>query len=218
MTTATKEVVEQKQYLTFLLANEEYAIGILKVKEIIEYDTVTTVPKTPKWVRGVINLRGAVVPVVDLAIKFGLELKPVTKTTCIVIIETQFESQNTTIGILVDAVSQVMELATEDLQPVPEFGTRVKVDYLLGMAQLGKRFALLLDVDKVLSTDELLHLNGVASSAEAGPAAEAGAPETSKAGVLSEPGGNMSEKAEQAKRNRRSVAFDCGATTCPRPK
>jgi len=196
MTTATKEVIEQKQYLTFLLANEEYAIGILKVKEIIEYDTVTTVPKTPKWVRGVINLRGAVVPVVDLAIKFGLELKPVTKTTCIVIVETQFESQNTTIGILVDAVSQVMELAAEDLQPVPEFGTRVKVDYLLGMAQLGKKFALLLDVDKVLSTDELLHLNGVASSAEEGQAAEPGAPVTSEATVLSEAGGNMSEKAE----------------------
>jgi len=196
MTTATKEVIEQKQYLTFLLANEEYAIGILKVKEIIEYDTVTTVPKTPKWVRGVINLRGAVVPVVDLAIKFGLELKPVTKTTCIVIVETQFESQNTTIGILVDAVSQVMELAAEDLQPVPEFGTRVKVDYLLGMAQLGKKFALLLDVDKVLSTDELLHLNGVASSAEEGQAAEAGVPVTSEAAVVSEASGNMSEKAE----------------------
>ena len=196
MTTATNEAVEQKQYLTFLLANEEYAIGILKVKEIIEYDTVTTVPKTPKWVRGVINLRGAVVPVVDLAIKFGLELTPVAKTTCIVIVETQFESQNTTIGILVDAVSQVMELATEDLQPVPEFGTRVKVDYLLGMAQLGKKFALLLDVDKVLSTDELLHLNGVASSAEEGQAAEAGVPVTSESAVLSEAGGNMSEKAE----------------------
>jgi len=196
MTTATKESVEQKQYLTFLLANEEYAIGILKVKEIIEYDTVTTVPKTPKWVRGVINLRGAVVPVVDLAIKFGLELTPVTKTTCIVIVETQFESQDTTIGVIVDAVSQVMELATEDLQPVPEFGTRVKVDYLLGMAQLGKKFALLLDVDRVLSTDELLHLNGVASSAEEEQAAEAGVPVTSEAAVLSEAGGNMSEKAE----------------------
>jgi len=196
MTTATNEAVEQKQYLTFLLANEEYAIGILKVKEIIEYDTVTTVPKTPKWVRGVINLRGAVVPVVDLAIKFGLELTPVAKTTCIVIVETQFESQNTTIGILVDAVSQVMELATEDLQPVPEFGTRVKVDYLLGMAQLGNKFALLLDVDKVLSTDELLHLSGVASSAEEGQAAEAGVPVTSESAVLSEAGGNMSEKAE----------------------
>ena len=196
MTTATKESVEQKQYLTFLLANEEYAIGILKVKEIIEYDTVTTVPKTPKWVRGVINLRGAVVPVVDLSIKFGLELTPVAKTTCIVIVETQFESQNTTIGIIVDAVSQVMELATEDLQPVPEFGTRVKVDYLLGMAQLGKKFALLLDVDKVLSTDELLHLNGVASSAEAGQASEAGVSVTQEAVLLPEAGGNKDEKAE----------------------
>jgi purine-binding chemotaxis protein CheW len=196
MTTATKEAVEQKQYLTFLLANEEYAIGILKVKEIIEYDTVTTVPKTPKWVRGVINLRGAVVPVVDLAIKFGLELTPVTKTTCIVIVETQFESQNTTIGILVDAVSQVMELTTEDLQPVPEFGTRVKVDYLLGMAQLGKKFALLLDVDKVLSTDELLHLNGVASSTDEGQVAEAGVSVTPEDALLSEAGGNKDEKAE----------------------
>jgi len=196
MTTATKEAVEQKQYLTFLLANEEYAIGILKVKEIIEYDTVTTVPKTPRWVRGVINLRGAVVPVVDLSIKFGLELTPVAKTTCIVIVETQFESQNTTIGIIVDAVSQVMELASEDLQPVPEFGTRVKVDYLLGMAQLGKKFALLLDVDKVLSTDELLHLTGVASSAEEEQAAEAGVAVTAEPAVLSEAGGSMSEKAE----------------------
>ena len=90
-----------------------------------------------------------------------------------------------------------MELAAEDLQPVPEFGTRVKVDYLLGMAQLGKKFALLLDVDKVLSTDELLHLNGVASSAEEGQAAEAaGVPVTSEAAVLSETGGDMSEKAE----------------------
>jgi len=93
-------------------------------------------------------------------------------------------------------VSQVMELATEDLQPVPEFGTRVKVDYLLGMAQLGKKFALLLDVDKVLSTDELLHLSGVASSAEEGQDAEAGVPVTSESAVLSEADGNMSEKAE----------------------
>ncbi len=193
MTTATKELIEQKQYLTFLLANEEYAIGILKVKEIIEYDTVTTVPKTPKWVRGVINLRGAVVPVVDLAIKFGLEQKPVTKTTCIVIVETQFESQNTTIGIIVDAVSQVMELATGDLQQVPEFGTRVKVDYLLGMAQLGKKFALLLDVDKVLSTDELLHLNGVASSAEEGQAAETVVPAAQEAALPSEAVDNSGE-------------------------
>jgi len=157
-TTATKEAVEQQQYLTFLLAGEEYAISILQVKEIIEYDTVTTVPKTPKWIRGVINLRGSVVPVVDLGVKFGMEERAVTKTSCIVIIETRFEGQNATIGIVADAVSQVMDLAADDIRPVPEFGTRIKVDYLLGMAQLGKKFALLLDVDKVLSTDELLHL------------------------------------------------------------
>ena len=185
MTTATKETVEQMQYLTFLLANEEYAISILKVKEIIEYDTVTTVPKTPKWVRGVINLRGAVMPVVDLAVKFGLEQKPVTKTTCIVIVETQFESQNITIGILADAVSQVIDLTAEDMQTVPEFGTRVKVDYLLGMAQLGKKFALVLDVDKVLSTDELLNLHDVSALAggeENGETAEGAAATTGQPG------------------------------------
>ena len=156
MKSVAKEAVEQQQYLTFLLADEEYAISILKVKEIIEYDTVTKVPKTPKWIRGVINLRGGVVPVIDLAVKFGLEERPVTKTTCIVILEGQFEDQSTTVGVVADAVSQVMELTTEKIQRVPEFGTRVKVDYLLGMAQLSKKFALLLDVDKVISTDELL--------------------------------------------------------------
>jgi purine-binding chemotaxis protein CheW len=167
MATATKEVIEQQQYLTFLLAGEEYAISILKVKEIIEYDTVTVVPKTPRWIRGVINLRGSVVPVVDLAVKFGLEERPVTRTSCIVILEGQLENQNTTMGIVADAVSQVMDLASEDIREVPEFGTRVQVNYLLGMAQLGKKFALLLDVDKVLSTDELLNLDQVSTTAGA---------------------------------------------------
>jgi purine-binding chemotaxis protein CheW len=165
MATATKESIDQQQYLTFLLAGEEYAISILKVKEIIEYDTVTVVPKTPRWIRGVINLRGAVVPVVDLAVKFGLEERPVTRTTCIVILEGQLENQNTTMGIVADAVSQVMDLAEQDIREVPEFGTRVQVNYLLGMAQLGKKFALLLDVDKVLSTDELLNLDQVSTNA-----------------------------------------------------
>ena len=169
--TATKEAVEQQQYLTFLLAGEEYAISILQVKEIIDYDTVTTVPKTPKWIRGVINLRGSVVPVVDLGVKFGMEERAVTKTSCIVIIETQFEGQNATIGIVADAVSQVMDLAADDIRAVPEFGTRIKVDYLLGMAQLGKKFALLLNVDKVLSTDELLNLTELSADSAAEPAA-----------------------------------------------
>ena len=166
MTTATKEAVEQEQYLTFLLAGEEYAIGILKVKEIIEYDTVTTVPKTPRWVRGVINLRGTVVPVVDLGLKFGLEERPVTKTTCIVIVEGQLEGQSTLMGVMADAVSQVMDIAAGDVQEVPTFGTRIKVDYLQGMAQLGKKFVLLLDIDKVLSADEVQDLRAATTNAE----------------------------------------------------
>lgn len=168
MTTELKEAIEQQQYLTFLLANEEYAINILRVREIIEYDVVTTVPQTPKWVRGVINLRGSVVPVLDLTVRFGLEQKPVTKTTCIVIVETRFESHNTTIGVIADSVSQVIDLTAESIQAVPEFGTRVKVDYLLGMAQLGKKFALLLDVDRVLSSDELLGLADVSIAGDRG--------------------------------------------------
>jgi len=166
MTTAMKETVGQEQYLTFLLTGEEYAISILKVKEIIEYDTVTTVPKTPRWVRGVINLRGAVVPVLDLGLKFGLEERPVTKTTCIVIVEGQVEGQSTLMGVMADAVSQVMDIATDDLQEVPTFGTRINVDYLQGMAQLGKKFVLLLDIDKVLSADEVQDLSAATTNAE----------------------------------------------------
>jgi purine-binding chemotaxis protein CheW len=172
MIVAEKELLEQKQYLTFLLASEECAIDILKVKEIIEYDTVTTVPKAPKWARGVINLRGAVVPVVDLAAKFGMEQKPVSKTTCIVIVETRFEDQDVLMGVIADAVSQVLELSEPDIRPVPDFGTQVNMDYLLGMAQLGRKFVLLLDVDKVLTTEELFDLSQVSAYAESTVAEE----------------------------------------------
>lgn len=166
MTGATKEATEQQQYLSFLLANEECAIGILKVREIIEYDAITTVPRMPSWVRGVINLRGSVVPVVHLAAKFGMQEKPVSKTTCIVIVETQFENQEAVVGLIVDAVSQVMELSPEDIRPVPDFGTPVEMDYLIGMAQSGRKFALLLDVEKVLTTQELRDLSEVSAYAQ----------------------------------------------------
>jgi chemotaxis signal transduction protein len=178
MNTAIKEAVEREQYLTFFLVNEECAISILKVREIIEYDTITTVPKMEPWVRGVINLRGSVVPVVDLATKFGMEQKPVGKTTCIVIVEARFEDQQTTVGLIVDAVSQVMELAHDDIQPVPDFGTSVKMDYLIGMAQSGRKFALLLDVDQVLTTEELRDLSLVSSSLENAAPEEFNAEET----------------------------------------
>lgn len=166
MAAAIKEVAEQQQYLTFLLADEEYAISILRVKEIIGYDMVTSVPKTPAWIRGVINLRGNVVPVVDLAVRFGLAERPVTKTTCIIIVEWQMGTQNTMMGVIADAVSQVMDIAAGEIQAAPSFGTRVKVDYLRGMAEIGKKFALLLDIDKVLSGEDTTSLREAAANLE----------------------------------------------------
>lgn len=147
-----------QQYLTFMIAGEEYAISLLKVKEIIEYNTVTPVPKTPEWVRGVINLRGSVVPVIDLAVKFRLPASVAGRLTCIVITEVDCDGEATVMGVMADAVRQVIDLAPEDVEHPPTFGTRIKVDYLLGMARSGKKFCLILNTDKVLSSDELLEL------------------------------------------------------------
>ena len=157
--------VEQTQYLTFYLGGEEYAIGILQAKEILEYDTLTKVPQTPPSIRGVINLRGSVVPVVDLAAKFGLPPSTVTKRTCIIIVEAGLGGTRTVMGVLADAVSQVMDLAPEDIEPPPAFGTAVRVDYLQGMGKVGKKFVLILDVDRVLSAPELLAAGELSTTA-----------------------------------------------------
>jgi purine-binding chemotaxis protein CheW len=151
-----KEEVIQQQYLTFFLADEEYAINIQRVKEIIEYTTVTKVPKVPEWIRGVINLRGNVVPVVDRTVRFGHEERPVTKTTCIVIVEVEQDSERTVMGVIADAVDQVIDLAPKDIEEPPAFGTRMRLEYLFGMGKLGKKFALILNIDSVLSNTELL--------------------------------------------------------------
>jgi purine-binding chemotaxis protein CheW len=159
-----RSAVEPSQYLTFSMADEECAVPVLRVREIIEYDTVTRVPSTPPWIRGVINLRGGVVPVVDLATKFGLPEHPVTNRTCIVIVEIGVDGQPVLAGILADAVSQVVELGSTDIEAAPSFGTGIRVDYLLGMAKSGKKFALLLDIDRVFSTDELVTTQTVGGS------------------------------------------------------
>ncbi|MBI1821376.1 MAG: purine-binding chemotaxis protein CheW [Nitrospirae bacterium] len=152
---SVKEAVDQKQYLTFYLAGEEYAIGLLQVKEIIEYGVLTKVPSMPKSIRGVINLRGGVVPVVDLAVKFGLPESSMTRRTCIVIVEIEIEGEKSVVGVIADAVNQVMNLSSEDIEPPPFFGTQVKADYLLGMGKVDKKFIQILDVNQVLSHDEL---------------------------------------------------------------
>ncbi len=144
------------QYLTFFTAGEEYAISIVKVREIIEYEVVTTVPNTPQWIAGVTNLRGRVIPVVDLAIKFGTPPSRISKFSCVIITDAMFQGENLTMGILADAVSQVIDLSADEIEKTPPFGTRVKTEYLLGMGAIGKKFCLILDIDKVLSADEVI--------------------------------------------------------------
>ncbi|HEX5745182.1 MAG TPA: chemotaxis protein CheW [Archangium sp.] len=154
----TQTPAASTQYLSFMLAGEEYALGILQVKEIIEYDTVTRVPGTPSWVRGVFNLRGSVVPVVDLAVKLGMAPSTLSRWSCIVVVEVKLGGERVVLGLLADAIGQVMELEPSAVMPPPSFGTPVPVDYLLGMGRLGtgRKFVLLLDIDKVLSSQEVL--------------------------------------------------------------
>jgi purine-binding chemotaxis protein CheW len=155
---STQPSAVSTQYLSFIIAGEEYALGILQVKEIIEYDTVTRIPGAPVWVRGVFNLRGSVVPVVDLAVKLGMPPATLTRWSCIVVVEVKLGGDRIVLGLLSDAIGQVMELEPGDVVPPPAFGTPVHVDYLLGMGRVGtgKKFVLLLDIDKVLSSQEIL--------------------------------------------------------------
>lgn len=154
------------QYLTFFIAGEEYATAILKVREVVEYDTITVVPNTPPWIRGVTNVRGSVLPVVDLAVKFGLPRSTISKFSCIVITEVNAGEERLTMGLLADAVSQVVDFGPEDIEQPPAFGMRVKIEYLRGMGRMGKKFCQILDIDKVLSVDELL---AASDSIGAGP-------------------------------------------------
>jgi purine-binding chemotaxis protein CheW len=150
------DAVVHSQYLTCRIADEDYGIGILEAREILEYEMITKVPNAPRFIRGVINLRGSVVPVVDLAIKFGQEARPLTKRTCILIVETSAEDGRGVVGLVVDAVSQVIELTPDQIEPPPSFGTRAREEHLRGLGRLGNRFVLLLALDRVLEATELM--------------------------------------------------------------
>jgi len=141
------------QYLTFSLAAETFAIGILVIKEIIEYRAPTEVPLGPRNVRGVINLRGAVVPVVDLQSRFGQPSSAVGKRSCIVIVEIAQQDERHVIGVIVDAVNEVIEIAATDVEPPPSFGARIRSDFIAGIGKVRGRFVVLLDVDRVLTPD-----------------------------------------------------------------
>jgi purine-binding chemotaxis protein CheW len=153
---------EDKQYLTFTLKEEMYAIGILHIKEILEYNNVTPVPMMPNFIKGVINLRGAVVPVVDLAARFGGQQSSIVKRTCIVIIEIANEEGIQDIGVMVDAVSEVIEISRSNIEPAPAFGAQIRADFIQGMGKINSKFVIILQVDKVLSVDEMSMVSHVA--------------------------------------------------------
>ena len=154
-------VAEMQQYLTFTLGGEMFAVGTLIVKEIIEYGQLTVVPMMPNFIRGVINLRGAVVPVIDLGARFGRAETAVTRRTCIVIIEVPSDDGRHDIGVVVDAVSEVREIPASEIEPPPAFGAKIRADFIQGMGKVGGKFVILLDVGKVLSVDEIATLAGV---------------------------------------------------------
>ena len=157
---AAVDASEEKQFLTFALGGEMFAIEIANIKEIIEYGSLTTVPMMPEFVRGVINLRGRVVPVIDLSVRFGRSATETTKRTCNVIIEVQAEGQTIDIGIVVDAVSEVLEIPAAEIEPPPSFGAKIRADFIQGMGKVNGEFVIILGLDKVLSVEEMSMLAG----------------------------------------------------------
>lgn len=150
------------KYLTFTLEDETYGIGILKVKEIIGMMPITSVPQTPKFVKGVINLRGKVIPILDLRLKFSMKEIPYTERTCIIVVEIESDDATVLIGVVVDAVSEVINIREEEIEAAPAFGTRLNTEHILGMAKMEGGIKILLNIDAVLSAEELASLGAVA--------------------------------------------------------
>ena len=163
MDQAVKAMAEREgKYLTFTLAEEEYGIGILKIKEIIGMLPITSVPQTPDFVKGVINLRGKVIPVIDLRLRFGMGEIDYTERTCIIVVEIESQAGTVLIGIVVDSVSEVLNVKGDDIADTPTFGTKLNTEYILGMAKMDGGVKILLDIDQVLSSEEISALEKAA--------------------------------------------------------
>jgi purine-binding chemotaxis protein CheW len=153
---AIKEITDREgKYLTFSMANEEYGIGILKIREIIGMMPITSVPQTPEFVKGVINLRGKVIPVMDLRLRFNMDSIDYNERTCIIVVEIFGQSATVQIGIVVDSVSEVLNIKQDEIEDTPTFGTSLNTDFILGMAKMEGGVKILLDIDQVLTSDEL---------------------------------------------------------------
>jgi purine-binding chemotaxis protein CheW len=147
-----ESIVEKEgKYLTFALGAEEYGLEILKVREIIGYMEITAVPQTPHYVKGVINLRGQVIPVIDLRANFGMEITEVTEETCIIVVEISSGNRKFSTGVVVDRVQEVLDIKGKDIEQAPQFGSSVNTDFILGMGKIGDSVKILLDIDKVLA-------------------------------------------------------------------
>lgn len=158
------EANETKQYLTFTLDDELFALEIMKVREVLDYTTVTKVPKTPDFMRGVINLRGSVVPVIDLRLKFGMEAAKDLTGSTIIIVEVSLDNEDTVLGMLTDTVQEVFELNSNQIEPPPRIGTKLKTEFIRGMGKADEKFIIILDIDKIFSTEELILVQEVGSA------------------------------------------------------
>jgi purine-binding chemotaxis protein CheW len=148
-------ITETTQYLTFRLDEEVFALDIAQVREVLDYTNITRVPRTPEFMRGVINLRGSVVPVVDMRLKFGMTKTEQTVNTCIIIAEISIDGDTTVLGALADSVQEVIELSAEQIEPAPRIGTRLRTEFIRGMGKRDEEFVIILDIDRIFSADEL---------------------------------------------------------------
>jgi purine-binding chemotaxis protein CheW len=169
---ATAEIMEATQYLTFKLDKEVFALDITKVREVLDFTSVTRVPRTPEFMRGVINLRGSVVPVVDLRRKFGMPMTEKSVNTCIIIVEVNVDNEAAILGALADSVQEVMDLDPDHIEPAPKIGTRLNTEFIKGMGKRDNDFIIILDIDKVFTVNELAAVQSgrteVAEKAETG--------------------------------------------------
>ncbi len=161
-------ITETTQYLTFKLDEEIFALDISKVKEVLDFTEITKIPRTPEFMKGVINLRGGVVPVVDMRLKFGMSETVRTVNTCIIIAEVSIEGETTVLGALVDSVQEVMDLEPGQIEPAPRIGTRLRTEFIRGMGKRDNHFIMILDIDKVFSADELAEVENAGAHAPEG--------------------------------------------------
>ncbi len=164
---AAETVSENMQYLTFRLEDEVFALDITQVREVLDFTTVTKVPRTPDFMRGVINLRGSVVPVVDMRLKFGMSRTEQTVNTCIIIVELSLDGEKLVIGALADSVQEVLEIEPAHIEPPPRIGTRLNTEFIQGMGKRDEQFIIILNIDRIFSTDELALFNGEAAAESA---------------------------------------------------